>query len=82
MIRTDRHTALMLAGEHELRRLATRYPGTLHPRTLREAFPQDHWRGAIEHHRRPLAERVAAWIKAGAVLATFAGLGVLLAWRG
>jgi hypothetical protein len=51
-------------------------------RTLREAFPQDHWQGAIEHHRRPLAERVASWIKAGAVLATFAGIGVLLAWRG
>lgn len=40
------------------------------------------WRGVIEHHKRPLTERVASWIKTGAVLVTFAGIGVLLAWRG
>ena len=73
---------LRTAGEHELRRLAARYPGTLHPRTSLEAFPQDAWQGVIERYRQPLAERITHWIKAGAVLATFAGLGVLLAWRG
>jgi len=31
-----------------------------HPRTLVEAFPQhEAWRGVVEHHKRPLAERVA-----------------------
>jgi hypothetical protein len=54
-----------------------------YPRTTVEAWPQrESWRGVVTHYRRPLAERVAAWIKAGAVLATFAGIGVLLAWRG
>lgn len=54
-----------------------------HPKTLSDAWPQhDAWRGVITHHRRPLAERVVGWIGTAAVLATFAGIGVLLAWRG
>lgn len=52
-----------------------------HPRSLLEAWPA-HYPQSVTHYRRPLAERVAAWIKTAAVLATFAVIGVLLAWRG
>lgn len=40
-----------------------------HPRSLMEAFPQDHWRGVVEVHKRPLQERVA-----DAVFATVLGI--------
>lgn len=54
-----------------------------HLEPLSAAWPQhDAWRGVITHHRQPLATRVAGWIGTAAVLATFAGIGVLLAWRG
>lgn len=54
-----------------------------HPRTLAEAWPQHYaWRGVIERHRRPLAERVARLICNLLTLALLAGVGVLLAWRG
>ena len=54
-----------------------------HPRTLAEAWPQHYaWRNVLTHHRQPLDMRVAYWIKAGAVLATLAGIGILLAIRG
>ena len=90
MSTSERHAALELAGQAELQRLQARWPSRVttlntrrHPRTMAEAWPQHHaWQGVITRHRRPLAERVATWIKAGAVLATFAGIGVLLAWKG
>lgn len=44
-----------------------------------QRFPRtsqrDHWRGVIEHHRRPLADRVADVLL---VIAMFGALGVLL----
>jgi len=40
------------------------------------------WRGVIEHHRRPLAERVVGVICNLLTLAVLAGVGVILAWRG
>lgn len=53
------------------------------PRTLTEAFPQHYaWRGVLTHHRRPLAERLTRWLCQAAVLATFALIGGMLAWRG
>jgi hypothetical protein len=86
MSRSERHTALQLAGEAELRRLREQWPALntrRHPRSMVEAWPQrEAWRGVITRHRRPLAERVATWIQVSAVLATLAGIGVLLAWRG
>jgi hypothetical protein len=54
-----------------------------HPRSLAEAWPQHYaWRGVITRHRRPLAERIVVLVGHLAVLALFAALGVLLAWRG
>ncbi len=88
MSTTDRHTALAWADQIDAERRAAIWPRASsttrrHARTLAEAWPQHYaWQGVITHYRRPLAERVAAWIKAGAVLATFAGIGVMLAWRG
>lgn len=52
-----------------------------HPRSLLEAWPA-HYSQSITHYRRPLAERVGRLIGHLAVLALFAALGVLLAWRG
>jgi hypothetical protein len=42
-----------------------------HPRTLHEAFPQDHsdW---ISHHKRPIGERITDWILAVMLVATIA----------
>jgi hypothetical protein len=85
---TERRTALDWADQLETQRRATAWPvvsstARRHPRTLAEAWPQHYaWRGVLTRYRRPLAERVAHWITAGALLAAFAGLGVLLAWRG
>jgi energy-converting hydrogenase Eha subunit F len=54
-----------------------------HPRTLAEAWPQHYaWRGVITRYRAPLAERITSLVCTLATLATFAGIGVLLAWRG
>lgn len=53
-----------------------------HPRTLAEAFPCDAWRGVITRYRRPLAERIVVLAGQIAVLALFAVIGVMLAWRG
>jgi len=39
------------------------------PRSLLEAFPRDHWRGVVTHHRPPLAERIY-----GVLLATVIGV--------
>ena len=89
MTRTDRHTALQLAGEAELRRLETEWPTTV---------------GALPHHRRAITGRTQsqawhaadydpvqgyrnkpglAWriVRAAAVLALFGAIGVILAWR-
>lgn len=56
---------------------------TRFPRTLHEAWPQRYaWRNVITHYPRPLAERVARAVSTAAVLALFAGIGCLLAWRG
>lgn len=53
------------------------------PRTLIEAFPAHYaWRNVVTHYRRPLAERLTRWLCNAAVLATFAVIGVQLAWRG
>jgi hypothetical protein len=52
-------------------------------RTLTEAFPQHYaWRGVLTHYRRPLAERITRALGTAAVLATFALIGGMLAWRG
>jgi hypothetical protein len=51
-----------------------------YPRTMLDAFPRDHWRGVVSHHKRPLAHRV--WdcifvsllaIAAAVVMFTFLG---------
>lgn len=52
-----------------------------YPRTRLEAWPTQH-PGSIYYYRRPLAERVAGWIRTAAVLGLFAGIGAMLAWRG
>lgn len=53
------------------------------PRTLRDTG-RDPW-DWCEHHRAPLADRLLRWWRPMSWLlffATFAGIGVLLAWRG
>lgn len=50
------------------------------PRTLRDAS-RDPW-DYVEHHRAPLPQRLAGWLGMAGVLALFAGIGCLLAWRG
>lgn len=54
--------------------------------TTTKRFPRtsqaEPWRGVIEHHRAPLTERLAGWLGTAGVLALFAGIGCLLAWRG
>jgi hypothetical protein len=70
----SRRADLQAAGDRALRLVNSttrRFPRTS------QAEP---WRGVVTHYRRTLAERVAAWIKAGALLATLAGIGALL-WR-
>lgn len=53
-----------------------------HPRTLVDAWPQYYaWRGVLTHYRQPLHMRLAYWIKASAVLATVAAVGIALASR-
>ena len=53
-----------------------------HPRTLDEAFPYGaHYGCAVEAYRRP-GGGFWAFIRACFCLAVFAGIGVLLAWRG
>ena len=49
-----------------------------HPRSLVEAFPSEYaWRGVVEHHKRPLLERV--WDAIFTVLAASAcGIGIFL----
>ena len=88
MSRSERHTALMLAGEAEMRRLHEQWPTSV---------------GALPHHRRAITGRTQsqawhaasydpvqgyphtpglAWriVRTACVLALFALLGVLLAW--
>lgn len=53
-----------------------------HPRSLAEAFPDERSPAAFGPYRAPWLQRVwpvVAWL---ALAALFAGLGVLLAWRG
>ena len=54
--------------------------------TTTKRFPRtslaEPWRGVIEHHRAPLPQRLAGWLGMAGVLALFAGIGCLLAWRG
>ena len=87
---SERHAALQLAGEIELRRLEESWPTTI---------------GALPHHRRAITGRTQsqawhaadydpvqgyrqkpgmAWriVRTAFVLALFALVGVILAWRG
>jgi hypothetical protein len=84
--RTERHAALELAGQQEMQRLQDRWPTDpqqLAPwlRAPRERADRAAYATAVSGYR---GKPVAAWrlVRAVAVLALFAFIGVLLAWRG
>jgi hypothetical protein len=84
--RNERHQALRQAGELEMQRLQDRWPTDpqqLAPwlRAPRERADRAGYATAVSGYR---GKPGAAWriVRAVAVLALFAFIGVLLAWRG
>ena len=88
MSRTDRHTALELAGEAEMRRLEEHWPTSIgalphHRRAITGRTQSQAWHAAdydpVQGYRNKpgMAWRVA---RTAVVLALLALLGLLLAW--